>query len=105
MAAMMWIEVLGRDGEVLARSRIDAAEARIGRAFDNDVVVNDPYVAPYHLRVHRGEDGVLVAEDLATLNGLYAEHGAARDGRRARGPGPSEAGRSRPGSVPRPSPR
>jgi hypothetical protein len=78
MAAMMWIEVLGRDGEVLARQRIDAAEARIGRAFDNDVVVNDPHVAPYHLRVHRGEDGVLVAEDLGTLNGLYAEHGAAR---------------------------
>ena len=74
MAAMMWIEVLGRDGEVLARERIEGDEARIGRAFDNDVVVNDPHVAPHHLRVHRGEDGVLVAEDLGNLNGLYAEH-------------------------------
>lgn len=83
MAAVMWIEVLARDGEVLARERIEAPEARIGRAFDNDVVVGDPHVAPHHLRVFRGEDGELVAEDLGTLNGLYAEHGATRVARLA----------------------
>ncbi|MDQ3024978.1 MAG: FHA domain-containing protein [Pseudomonadota bacterium] len=78
MAAVMWIEVLSRDGEVVARERIDTQEARIGRAFDNDVVVNDPHVAPHHLRVYRGDDGELVAEDLGTVNGLYPEHGAKR---------------------------
>jgi hypothetical protein len=78
MGAVMWIEVLSRHGEVAARERIDAAEARIGRAFDNDVVVDDPHVAPHHLRIHRGEDGELVAEDLGSLNGLYSEHGARR---------------------------
>ena len=78
MAAVMWIEVLSRDGEVVARERIQSAEARIGRAFDNDVVVNDPHVAPHHLRVYRGEDGELVAQDLGTVNGLYPEHGATR---------------------------
>ena len=74
----MWIEVLSRHGEVAARERIDAPEARVGRAFDNDVVVDDPYVAPHHLRIFRGDDGELVAEDLATLNGLYPEHGSRR---------------------------
>lgn len=78
MAAVMWIEVLSRDGAVATRSRIDAPEARIGRAFDNDVVVDDAHVAPHHLRVFRGEDGELVAEDLGTINGLYPEHGARR---------------------------
>ena len=78
MGAVMWIEVLSRHGEVAARERIDASEARIGRAFDNDVVVDDPHVAPHHLRIFRGEDGELVAEDLGTLNGLYPEHGAKR---------------------------
>ena len=78
MAAVMWIELLARDGEVVARVRVDTPEARVGRAFDNDVVVNDPHVAPHHLRVFRGEDGVLVAEDLGSVNGLYAEHGAER---------------------------
>ena len=78
MGAVMWIEVLSRHGEVWARERIEAHEARVGRAFDNDVVVDDPHVAPHHLRIFRGEDGELVAEDLGTLNGLYPEHGAKR---------------------------
>ena len=47
MGAVMWIEVLSRHGEVAARERIDGREeARIGRAFDNDVVIDDPHVAP-----------------------------------------------------------
>lgn len=78
MGAVMWVEVLSRQGEVAVRERIEREEARIGRAFDNDVVIDDPHVAPHHLRVYRGEDGELVAEDLGTVNGLYAEHGAQR---------------------------
>jgi len=78
MAAVMWVEVLARDGEVLERIRIDTPEARVGRAFDNDVVINDPHVAPHHVRIFRAEDGGLVAEDLGSVNGLYAEHGAVR---------------------------
>jgi len=41
-------------------------------------VVNDPHVAPHHLRLFRAEDGELVAEDLGSVNGLYAEHGSKR---------------------------
>lgn len=78
MAAVMWIEVLSRDGAVGTRSRIDREEARVGRAFDNDIVVDDPHVAPHHLRIFRAEDGELVVEDLGTVNGLFSEHGAAR---------------------------
>ena len=74
----LWIDVLSRHGEVATRSRIDAPEARIGRAFDNDVVVDDPHVAPHHVRIVRDEDGALFAEDLGTLNGLYPEHGGER---------------------------
>jgi len=75
---MMWIEVVSRHGDVASRNRIASDEARVGRAFDNDVVVDDPHVAPHHVRIFRGEDGELVAEDLGTLNGLYSEHGARR---------------------------
>ena len=78
MGAVMWIEVLSRHGEVAQRERIEANEARVGRAFDNDVVVDDPHVAPHHLRIYRAEDGALVAEDLGSMNGLYPEHGAGR---------------------------
>ena len=74
----MWIEVLAGHGDVVSRLRVDSEEARIGRAFDNDVVVDDPHVAPHHLRIFRAEDGELVAEDLGTLNGLFREHGEER---------------------------
>jgi hypothetical protein len=74
----MWIEVLSHHGDVASRHPVHAAEARIGRAFDNDVVVDDPHVAPHHLRVFRDEDGELVAEDLGTVNGLFPEHGSHR---------------------------
>jgi len=78
MGAVMWIEVLAGHGDVVSRLRVDSEEARIGRAFDNDVVVDDPHVAPHHLRIFRAEDGELVAEDLGTLNGLFREHGEER---------------------------
>ena len=42
----------------------------IGRAYDNDVVVDDPHVAAHHLRITRDENGTLLAEDLGSLNGL-----------------------------------
>ena len=78
MGAMMWIEVLSHHGDVATRVPIDRDEARIGRAFDNDVVIDDPHVAPHHLRIFRGDDGELVAEDIGTLNGLFPEHAAQR---------------------------
>ena len=70
---MIWVEILGRHREVVARYRGDGAEVRIGRGYDNDVVIDDPYVAPHHLRVYRGEDGKVVAEDVGSAGGLYTD--------------------------------
>ena len=74
----MWIEVLSHHGDVATRIPVERDEASIGRAFDNDVVVDDPHVAPHHLRIYRADGGELVAEDVGTLNGLFPEHGAHR---------------------------
>jgi hypothetical protein len=72
---MMWVEILSRHHEVLARYRVDADEARIGRAYDNDVVLDDPFVAAHHALVFRASDGALIAEDLKSANGLHDEQG------------------------------
>jgi hypothetical protein len=77
---MIWVEVLSRHHDVLSRYRCDE-DARIGRAYDNDVVLDDPYVAPHHLRLVRDDAGALFAEDLGSVNGLYA---ADSDDRQAR---------------------
>jgi hypothetical protein len=70
---MMWIEILSRQREVAARFRITASEVRIGRGYDNDVVIDDPYVAAQHLRVVRRDDGSLVAEDVGSANGTFID--------------------------------
>jgi len=89
MEEVTWVEVLSRHREVAARLRFTGAEIRVGRAYDNDVVLDDPYVAPRHLLIRRDPSGALVAEDLGSANGLYADRGRTRlprvvlDGERA----------------------
>ncbi|MEI9984074.1 MAG: FHA domain-containing protein [Aliidongia sp.] len=78
MEPVMWLEILSRHHDVTARHRCGGAAIRIGRGYDNDIVLDDPFVAPYHLRVARAEDGGWVAQDLGTANGIRAEHGKAR---------------------------
>lgn len=70
---MIWIEILSRQREVAARFRIAASEVRIGRGYDNDIVVDDPFVAAQHLRVYRHDDGNLVAEDVGSANGTFID--------------------------------
>ncbi|HET7594274.1 MAG TPA: FHA domain-containing protein, partial [Stellaceae bacterium] len=77
MDEMIWVEVL-RHREVAARYRFAGPEIRIGRGYTNDVVVDDPYVALEHLRIRRGDDGSLVAEDIGTLNGMHVGRKAGR---------------------------
>ena len=78
---MIWVEILSRQREVAARFRIAGAEARIGRGYDNDVVVDDPYVAANHLRVFRDEAGQLAAEDMGSVNGTYLDGSKSRSAR------------------------
>ncbi|MDR2918140.1 MAG: FHA domain-containing protein [Tannerella sp.] len=44
---------------------------RIGKAADNDFVVNDPYISRYHARLGRDETGMLFIEDTDSANGIF----------------------------------
>lgn len=75
---MIWVEVLSRHRDVATRVRIVGEVASIGRGYDNDVIVDDPYVAPCHLRIVRDETGQLVAEDLGSTNGTFVDGSKSR---------------------------
>jgi FHA domain-containing protein len=75
---MIWVEILSRSHAVMARYRCVGPDVRIGRSYENDVVVDDPYVDPHHVRIVRNEAGNLVAEDLGSVNGLYGDQLAHR---------------------------
>lgn len=71
MDEVIFVELLGRTGDVAHRVPLGSLPATVGRAYDNDVIVDDPFVAPHHLRIERRDDGSLGAVDLGTRNGLH----------------------------------
>jgi len=75
MTPRLIIEVLdGRDG-VRARARVESLPATIGRGYANDVILDDPYVCPTHVRISAMETGELVAEDTGSVNGVHVGRG------------------------------
>lgn len=51
------VEVTSRSGRVIERHRINGAVATLGRAFDNDVIISDPYVDAHHAVIETTEHG------------------------------------------------
>jgi hypothetical protein len=71
------LEVLDpRTGEVRMRHRLDGPPLSLGRGYDNDIVLDDPYADARHARVGADETGAVVIEDLGSLNALVDASGA-----------------------------
>ncbi|MCP3100430.1 FHA domain-containing protein [Myxococcus sp. K15C18031901] len=70
MDEVIFLEVLEGDG-VDARHRLERFPATVGRAYTNDVILDDPKVSAEHLRIERREDGVLVVRDAGSQNGTW----------------------------------
>jgi hypothetical protein len=64
------IEILARNGEVLHRQRAASLPIRVGRAYDNDFILDDEYAAAHHAVIEAGPNGAIVMRDLGTRNGL-----------------------------------
>jgi hypothetical protein len=76
----LMVEVLDpRTGEVRLRHRLDAGPVTLGRAYDNDIVLDDPYADARHARIVSDETGALIVEDLGSVNALV---GPGADGAR-----------------------
>ena len=67
MAALI-IEFPGRHGSQYRQ--INKSVVRVGRALDNDIILSDPSVSPYHFVVRRSEGGEYELCSLADENGI-----------------------------------
>jgi hypothetical protein len=67
---LAFVEVLGRHHEVVARHPLARLPAHVGRGYDCDVILDDPYVAPRHLRIEPAADGRFTVSDLQSANGM-----------------------------------
>ena len=70
MAPLGYVEILDGKGNVVERTAVESFPINVGRAYTNQVIVNDPYVCPMHLSIELDEQGRLVARDLDSVNGL-----------------------------------
>ena len=71
MNAPYFVEILARNGDVLHRHRISALPIRIGRGYDNDVILDDAHSAASHASIDLDEHGQLLLRDLGSVNGSY----------------------------------
>jgi hypothetical protein len=81
------IELLDAQGQVRQSFRVSHWPLRMGRALDNDIVLDDPHVAPHHaqlLGATTWADGGVVLSLGLTLNGAEVTSGPQR-GRRLAG--------------------
>lgn len=62
------IEIPGRHGSQY--HRISEPVVRVGRALDNDIILSDPSVSPYHFVLRHGEAGRYQLHSLADENGI-----------------------------------
>jgi hypothetical protein len=70
---MTWfVELLHRDGSVLVRKAVTGNTLTLGRALDNDIVVDDLHCAAHHARLQIDAQGAAVLQDLGTHNGIKA---------------------------------
>jgi hypothetical protein len=71
MAPEVIVEVLDGRGRVQTRARLSRFPASIGRAFSNDVIIDDPYVDAQHLRLVADDAEGVAIEDAGSVNGSF----------------------------------
>lgn len=76
------LELLDRDGHVRQSLGVAAWPLRVGRAIDNDLVLDDPYTAAHHFVVDTDERGVYLRAG-ASVNGVRAGARRLAEGERA----------------------
>jgi hypothetical protein len=71
MEPVIIAEVLDKSGKVHERIKLTHFPATLGRAYDNDLIINDDFVSPHHARIACSDSGEPLLTDLGTENGTY----------------------------------
>lgn len=73
MSQAIFVEILNPDGSLRSRQQ-QPLPVRLGSAYDNDIIFDDPYTAPHHAIIERNQLDELVLTDLGSLNGIKRNH-------------------------------
>ena len=67
------IEILDRFGKVKERHHISEFPCKIGRGYNNQIIIDDPYISPSHLSINTLSDSLIVT-DTNSENGVFSLH-------------------------------
>jgi hypothetical protein len=99
MPTLALLEAFDRHGALLARAPVTRWPVTVGRSLECDLVLDDPHVAPTHLRIDRAADAprTVSVEVQHTLNGALLQRKRHGGGQRFDWPdgAPLEIGRTR----------
>ena len=70
MSHMIFVEQLTPDGEILHRTKVTHLPIRIGRAYDNDIILDDPHTAAHHAQIELNQLDELIISDKGSYNGI-----------------------------------
>lgn len=70
----VFVELLTPDGEVTHRIKCNQLPIRIGRAYDNDIILDDPHTAAHHAHIELNQLDELVINDLGSRNGIAQDN-------------------------------
>lgn len=74
MSSPFFVELMTAAGDVAQRYRFEHAPVRIGRAYDNDIILDDPYAAAHHAVIEQNQLDELTLRDLGSLNAIKQQH-------------------------------
>ncbi|MCB1694462.1 MAG: FHA domain-containing protein, partial [Pseudomonadales bacterium] len=66
---MVVLEIIGAEGKTPRFEKPEGPLIRIGRALDNDVIIDDPYVDAHHAMIELGDEEGWRVRDLGSKNG------------------------------------
>jgi len=66
-------EVIEPSGRVQQCRKLGGQQILIGRAFNNDLILTDPTVDPYHAVIEMTDNGQMLLKDLGSVNGTFDE--------------------------------
>jgi len=69
MKAPYFVEILARNGDVLHRHKMAQLPIRIGRGYDNEIILDDAHTAASHAVVEMDQHSQIVLRDLGSKNG------------------------------------
>lgn len=70
MTPPFFVEIISRNEGVKFRHQVNSLPIRIGRGYDNDVILDDPHVSAHHALIEQAAEDKLVIKDLGSNNGI-----------------------------------